>query len=162
MYVTHYQAEAMALSDRILVMKNGVVQQVASPLEVYTRPTNRFVFSFIGLSNFTEMAVTATHMQLDGADAAFPAGCAPDAAIVQAGRGLVASRPNEIDFVDEGGVCGIVERRTFLGELLDYQVRVGQQSVRVQKGRYDRGPQEGENCRLHFLKPLWFPVENAD
>ena len=59
-------------------------------------------------------------------------------------------------------VCGIVERRTFLGELLDYQVRVGQQSVRVQKGRYDRGPQEGENCRLHFLKPLWFPVENAD
>ena len=162
MYVTHYQAEAMALSDRILVMKNGVVQQVASPLEVYTRPTNRFVFSFIGLSNFTEMAVTATHMQLDGADAAFPAGCAPDAAIVQAGRGLVASRPNEIDFVDEGGVCGIVERRTFLGELLDYQVRVGQQSVRVQKGRYDRGPQEGENCRLHFLKPLWFSVESAD
>lgn len=161
MYVTHDQSEAMALSDRILVMKNGVVQQVASPLEVYTRPANRFVFSFIGLSNFTEMAVTATHMQLDGVSAAFPAGCAPDASIVQAGRGVVASRPNEIDFVDEGGVPGIVERRTFLGEQLDYQVRVGEQSVRVQKGRYALGPQEGENCRLHFLKPLWFPVDAA-
>ena len=161
MYVTHDQSEAMALSDRIMVMKNGVVQQVASPLEVYTRPANRFVFSFIGLSNFTEMAVTATHMHLDGVSAAFPAGCVPDDAIVQAGRGVVASRPNEIDFADEGGVPGIVERRTFLGEQLDYQVRVGEQSVRVQKGRYARGPQEGETCRLHFLKPLWFPVDAA-
>lgn len=161
MYVTHDQSEAMALSDRIMVMKNGVVQQVASPLEVYTRPANRFVFSFIGLSNFTEMAVTATHMHLDGVSAAFPAGCVPDDAIVQAGRGVVASRPNEIDFADEGGVPGIVERRTFLGEQLDYQVRVGEQSVRVQKGRYARGPQEGETCRLHFLKPLWFPLDAA-
>ena len=160
MYVTHDQSEAMALSDRILVMKNGVVQQVASPLEVYTRPANRFVFSFIGLSNFTEMAVTPTHMQLEGASAPFPDGCAPDAQIVRAGRGVIASRPNEIDFVDEGGVPGIVERRTFLGEQLDYQIRVGEQSVRVQKGRYARGPQQGEACRLHFLKPLWFPVND--
>ena len=162
MYVTHDQSEAMALSDRILVMKNGVVQQVASPLEVYTRPANRFVFSFIGLSNFTEMAVTATHMQLQGVTAAFPAGCAPDTHIINAGRGIIASRPNEIDFVDEGGVPGVVERRTFLGEQLDYQVRVGEQSVRVQKGRYARGPQQGETCRLHFLKPLWFPVDGQD
>ena len=160
MYVTHDQSEAMALSDRILVMKNGVVQQVASPLEVYTRPANRFVFSFIGLSNFTEMTVTHTHMQLEGVSAPFPDGCAPDAQIVSAGRGVIASRPNEIDFVDDGGVPGIVERRTFLGEQLDYQIRVGEQSVRVQKGRYARGPQQGEACRLHFLKPLWFPVND--
>ena len=160
MYVTHDQSEAMALSDRILVMKNGVVQQVASPLEVYTRPANRFVFSFIGLSNFTDMAVTPTHMQLEGVSAPFPDGCAPDAQIVSAGRGVIASRPNEIDFVDDGGVPGIVERRTFLGEQLDYQIRVGEQSVRVQKGRYARGPQQGEACRLHFLKPLWFPVSS--
>lgn len=162
MYVTHDQSEAMALSDRILVMKNGVVQQVASPLEVYTRPANRFVFSFIGLSNFTEMSVSAAHMQLEGVSAPFPDGCAPDAQIVNAGQGVIASRPNEIDFVDEGGVPGTVERRTFLGEQLDYQVRVGEQSVRVQKGRYDRGPQQGETCRLHFLKPLWFPVNDQE
>ena len=162
MYVTHDQSEAMALSDRILVMKNGVVQQVGSPLEVYTRPANRFVFSFLGLSNFTEISLTPTHMQLEGVSAPFPTGCVPDAQIVSAGRGIIASRPNEIDFVDEGGVPGIVERRTFLGEQLDYQVRVGQQSVRVQKGRYARGPQQGETCRLHFLKPLWFPVSDQE
>ena len=162
MYVTHDQSEAMALSDRILVMKNGVVQQVGSPLEVYTQPANRFVFSFLGLSNFTEISLTPTHMQMEGASAPFPAGCVPDAQIVNAGRGIIASRPNEIDFVDEGGVPGIVERRTFLGEQLDYQVRVGEQSVRVQKGRYARGPQQGETCRLHFLKPLWFPVSDQE
>ena len=162
MYVTHDQSEAMALSDRILVMKNGVVQQIASPLDVYTRPANRFVFSFIGLSNFTDMTVTETCMQMEGVSAPFPAGCVPPAEIIRAGRGTVASRPNEIDFVPEGGVQGVVERRTFLGELLDYQVRVGGQTVRVQKGRYAPGPAEGENCRLHFLKPLWFPTEQGD
>jgi iron(III) transport system ATP-binding protein len=42
----------MALSDRILVMNLGVVQQIDTPLNVYNHPVNRFVFSFIGLSNF--------------------------------------------------------------------------------------------------------------
>lgn len=96
MYVTHDQSGGHGLSDRILVMKNGVVQQVASPLEVYTKPTNRFVFSFIGLSNFTEMAVTATHMLLDGASAPFAVGCAPDAAIVKPGAAWSPAAPTKL------------------------------------------------------------------
>ena len=55
LYVTHDQSEAMALSDRILVMNLGVVQQVDTPLNVYQKPANRFVFGFIGLSNFLEV-----------------------------------------------------------------------------------------------------------
>jgi multiple sugar transport system ATP-binding protein len=47
-YVTHDQIEAMTMGDRIVVMKDGVIQQVADPLTVYSRPTNRFVASFIG------------------------------------------------------------------------------------------------------------------
>lgn len=47
-YVTHDQVEAMTLADRIVVMKDGVVQQVGSPLELYDRPKNRFVAGFIG------------------------------------------------------------------------------------------------------------------
>ena len=54
-YVTHDQAEAMALSDRILVMKLGVVQQIDTPFDVYNKPANKFVFSFIGLSNFLDI-----------------------------------------------------------------------------------------------------------
>jgi len=53
-YVTHDQAEAMALSDRIIVMEAGRVQQVGAPLEIYARPANRFVADFIGRVNFIE------------------------------------------------------------------------------------------------------------
>src|SRR5215469_11762204 len=47
-YVTHDQVEAMTLGDRVVVMKDGVVQQVGEPLELYNRPANRFVAGFIG------------------------------------------------------------------------------------------------------------------
>ena len=47
-YVTHDQTEAMTMADRIVVMKDGVVQQIASPMEIYKHPANKFVASFIG------------------------------------------------------------------------------------------------------------------
>lgn len=56
-YVTHDQAEAMAMSDRIMVMQGGIVQQVGSPQDIYRRPVNRFVASFIGETNLWEGTV---------------------------------------------------------------------------------------------------------
>jgi multiple sugar transport system ATP-binding protein len=58
-YVTHDQVEAMTLGDRVVVMKDGLVQQVGEPLELYGRPVNRFVASFIGspAMNFVEVAI---------------------------------------------------------------------------------------------------------
>ncbi len=47
-YVTHDQVEAMTMGDRIVVMSDGIVQQVGSPLDLYNRPANRFVAGFIG------------------------------------------------------------------------------------------------------------------
>src|SRR5690606_37766886 len=51
-YVTHDQEEALAVSDRIAVMKDGVVQQIGKPHEIYLTPSNKFVASFIGSTNF--------------------------------------------------------------------------------------------------------------
>lgn len=51
-YVTHDQEEALTMSDRIAVMSRGVVQQIGTPVEIYERPSNRFVADFIGESNF--------------------------------------------------------------------------------------------------------------
>src|SRR5262249_42508938 len=51
-YVTHDQTEAMTMSDRVAVFRNGKVEQVGSPLDVYNRPVSRFVGEFIGDSNF--------------------------------------------------------------------------------------------------------------
>ncbi|MCZ2127281.1 MAG: ABC transporter ATP-binding protein [Anaerolineales bacterium] len=53
-YVTHDQEEALTMSDRIAVMSKGKVQQLATPVEIYERPTNKFVADFIGESNFLE------------------------------------------------------------------------------------------------------------
>ena len=70
-YVTHDQVEAMTLGDRVVVMKDGLVQQVGEPLELYASPANRFVASFIGspAMNFAEVAVAASNGAL-GAEAA--------------------------------------------------------------------------------------------
>jgi multiple sugar transport system ATP-binding protein len=59
-YVTHDQVEAMTLGDRVVVMRDGVVQQVGEPLELYNEPTTRFVASFIGSPsmNFATVKVT--------------------------------------------------------------------------------------------------------
>src|SRR5277367_1323304 len=60
-YVTHDQVEAMTLGDRVVVMKDGWVQQVGEPLELYNEPANRFVAGFIGspAMNFADVAVSA-------------------------------------------------------------------------------------------------------
>jgi multiple sugar transport system ATP-binding protein len=60
-YVTHDQVEAMTLGDRIVVMKDGLVQQVGSPLDLYRRPANRFVAGFIGspAMNFIDVRLSA-------------------------------------------------------------------------------------------------------
>ena len=57
-YVTHDQVEAMTLGDRVVVMKDGVVQQVGEPLELYNQPANRFVAGFIGSPAMNFAAVT--------------------------------------------------------------------------------------------------------
>ena len=159
LYVTHDQSEAMALSDRILVMRAGVVQQIGTPLEVYGSPANRFVFEFIGLSCFLQAGLNAAGMQIGGSTYPWPNGVAPPPELVAAGSGLLAARPSEIDFVGEGGVRGMVARKAYLGETIDYRVTVGDAEVRVQKTRRVPGPAVGDQCGLVFSRPHWYPVE---
>jgi iron(III) transport system ATP-binding protein len=161
-YVTHDQAEAMALSDRILVMKNGVVQQVGTPLEIYSQPANKFVFGFIGLSNFLDVRYEAGMALVDGIDEGFAVELlAPSGELASMGRAVLASRPSEIDFTSGEGLRGVVKRRTFLGEIVDYAITVGGQEVRVQKTRRAPGPEQGEACVLHFARPHWYPHQDS-
>ncbi len=158
-YVTHDQAEAMALSDRILVMKLGVVQQIDTPFDVYNKPANKFVFSFIGLSNFLDVVWDSDKAFLRGETAALPANLFPPESMRGSDGLSLASRPSEIDFVsnEEPDVLkGVVSRKAFLGEIVDYQVKVGEQELRIQKGRRTRGPELGENCSLRFSRPFWY------
>jgi putative spermidine/putrescine transport system ATP-binding protein/spermidine/putrescine transport system ATP-binding protein len=58
-FVTHDQEEALTLSDRVAVMRNGVIEQIGAPREIYDRPRSAFVASFLGASNFVEGDVVA-------------------------------------------------------------------------------------------------------
>lgn len=75
-YVTHDQVEAMTLADRIVVMKDGIVQQVGTPLELYDRPANAFVGSFIGSPSMNQIVATIEKdgdgMSLKGDGFSFP------------------------------------------------------------------------------------------
>src|SRR5918999_1819378 len=73
-YVTHDQVEAMTLGDRVVVMKDGLVQQVGEPLELYSRPANRFVASFIGspAMNFVDVTLSERHDALWAETAGLP------------------------------------------------------------------------------------------
>jgi iron(III) transport system ATP-binding protein len=136
-------------------MNLGVVQQVDTPLNVYQKPANRFVFGFIGLSNFLAVHLTGDEIRLNGSNGQLPVP-PPPAELGAGGRAVLASRPSEIDFAAEGGVRGVVKRCAYLGEIIDYRIDVAGQEIRVQKGRRAPGPREGEPCGLVFLKPHWY------
>ncbi|MDR2821120.1 MAG: ABC transporter ATP-binding protein [Desulfovibrio sp.] len=164
-YVTHDQSEAMALSDRILVMRGGVAQQIDTPLNVYNSPANQFVFSFIGLSNFLEVRGEGGAYRLAGGDA-LPAGLAPPPEFAGNARLSLASRPAEIEFDDApdaaAALRGTVVRKSYLGEIIDYLVRLGDQTIRVQKVRHSPGPEQGANCALRLLRPTWYVCADGE
>jgi iron(III) transport system ATP-binding protein len=137
-------------------MKSGVVQQIDTPLNIYNKPANKFVFSFIGLSNFLDILWEDGRGFVRGDGASLPESLLPPEAMRGREALSLASRPSEIDFVSEGGVRGIVSRKAFLGEIIDYQVKIGGQEVRIQKGRRAPGPEVGETCCLSFLHPFWY------
>lgn len=161
-YVTHDQSEAMALSDRILVMKLGVVQQIDSPLDVYNKPKNKFVFSFIGVSSFTNVEWREGKAFVTGATKPLPASMMIPEEMKSETVFNLASRPTEIKFtdaMDSNGVEAKVLRKAFLGEFIDYLVKVGDQDIRVQIGRRDPGPESGETCYIKFLRPFFYKVD---
>ena len=63
-FVTHDQEEALTMSDRVAVMRDGSIHQVGSPVEIYNHPSNRFVADFIGESNFIEAQLISINEQM--------------------------------------------------------------------------------------------------
>ena len=133
-YVTHDQEEAMAISDRIAVMRRGAVAQIGTAEELYRAPRSAFVAQFIGRVNLVEsrvLGVTGGHVAVTlwGASLSVPA-----ADGYAAGQRLsLVLRPESLTLVPETAkaaegeviVPGIVRGRTFLGEKVEYAVEVG-------------------------------------
>lgn len=127
-YVTHDQVEAMALSDRIVVMNQGRIEQIGTPDEIYRRPISRFVADFIGRANFLEARAEAVMddqatVTLLGQTMTISVAGKP-----KTGDTLVAVlRPEALKLrVDPQLQPALVEQAMYLGSEIEYRVRVGQ------------------------------------
>ncbi len=138
--VTHDQTEAMALSDRIVLMRGGKIEQVGAPEEVYSRPDTRFVANFLGKTNL--FAATATDGQIVLKDQSW---AAPTGA---AGPVTVAVRPEKVSVADTG-LPARVTNRTFQGGLWLLEFDTPEGPVLMQRQNIGaRPPATGEAVHL--------------
>ena len=118
-YVTHDQEEALAISDRIAVMKDGVIMQCGTPTEIYAKPQNPFVAGFIGVSNFLECT-----MEKDGlVDIKGELKIKVPVKSDYTGPAKISARPEQL-FFSESGMPGTVQFSTFLGDYVEYEVQL--------------------------------------
>jgi putative spermidine/putrescine transport system ATP-binding protein len=110
-YVTHDQAEAMELGDRVVVMQKGAIAQIGTPREIYFTPRNRFVAEFIGAANIIECQVANGHLML-------PGGRQPIRSEVNLAVAVAMIRPETIQIVEAGSspLSGVVESVSFTGD----------------------------------------------
>jgi spermidine/putrescine transport system ATP-binding protein len=139
-YVTHDQEEALTMSDVIVVMRDGLIQQMGGPTELYERPVNRFVADFIGSSNFMSGTVEALDGTAGGVtvrsdrDLVVRGWVTDPSANLAVGQAVtVVTRPERLEVVprtDHGeaapgwtAVAGRIHQGTYLGDQTEYRVQ---------------------------------------
>jgi iron(III) transport system ATP-binding protein len=156
-YVTHDQVEAMTLSDRIVVMHQGKIEQIGSPTEIYRRPQTRFVADFIGRANFVEGVVRDRRdgqLVLDALGTTLTA-LAPSASLELGTKATLVVRPEMVKIApSQGQVSGKVRRATYLGNVIEYDVEVASQLLALVEHdpRHSTIHSEGQEVGLHFLE----------
>ena len=171
-YVTHDQTEAMARSDRIFLINNGVVQQSGTPDEIYNHPENPFAADFLGKVDFFRGVSENGTIRITDWECSIP--CPEN---IKNGPVLVAVRPENIMLqkkqeetvrkeTDETAfppVRGVLERMYYLGDVTDCRIRTGKALVRaVTDGFSFREFQEGEKITLRVRDFRVFEGDNAE
>ena len=130
-FVTHDQEEANTTADRIAVLKDGEVQQIGAPIELYDSPQNLFVAEFLGMANILEGDI-----KIENNQALFAGGDGISIALndtdVEGSRHIMF-RPQNLTICeptkDSTNLRGVVNKREFLGNLVRYEIGIGQQSI---------------------------------
>jgi iron(III) transport system ATP-binding protein len=142
-YVTHDQAEAMAMSDRVAVIQHGKIQQFAPPRKVYEQPANHSVADFMGLvnllkGNLAAVGTSSTRSTVRISET-WSVGAYTAVGLTPGEDVTLVIRPEDISLLpasakgsDSGLALGKVTARTYLGSVIDYRVEVEGQPLRVQ------------------------------
>lgn len=128
-YVTHDQEEALTMSDRVIVMNNGVIEQVGTPEDIYNEPVNAFVADFIGEANILngtmidDCRIKILDKELVCVDKGFGKNTPVDVVI----------RPEDIEITapEDGQLTGIVEKSTFKGVHYEMSVKCGKCEILI-------------------------------
>lgn len=143
-YVTHDQEEAMMLSDTIVVLKDGVIQHVGTPEDIYNEPNNAFVADFIGESNILPGRYLGSE-RVEFAGATFD--CLPHPFAANDTVDVVV-RPEDIELVKSGGqISGSVISSVFMG--VHYDIRIADDNGNTWLIQSTKTP--GEGNRAHFF-----------
>jgi putative spermidine/putrescine transport system ATP-binding protein len=122
LFVTHDQEEALAVADRVAVMREGNIEQIGTPEELYTAPTSAFVANFVGLSNQVPAEVDGNLAMVHGKKLKLINGPQPDGPVV------AFVRPEDIE-IGASGIAATVLTSSFLGSLRRTQLRLDDDSV---------------------------------
>ena len=166
-YVTHDQTEAMALSDRLIVFRNGAVEQEGVPLDVYFNPQTAFVADFMGLANL--LKGKCVHKEADGLVVDTSIGrirCAGAGEIVAGDPVIVCLRPERLRLGmppgESDGFEGSIIRRAHLGETVDYTIRVKDEDLRIRSIPSAELPSEGTVRVSLDGQPVAVPFEELE
>ncbi|MBF4805924.1 MAG: ABC transporter ATP-binding protein, partial [Pseudoleptotrichia goodfellowii] len=158
-YVTHDQIEAMTMSDRIVLINKGEIQQIGTPQEIYSRPNNIFVANFVGKVDFIKGKVQDGNILLNGSDDQ----TLPNKSDLN-GNVIVAIRPENVILSDDGEIKGKVFSKFYLGDCNDLRVEVGNGNilrVTARASTYDT-LKVGEEVRLKVLDYFIFEDDGED
>ena len=164
-YVTHDQSEAMSISDKIILMRKGIIEQMGTPHEIYYHPVNEFVADFIGECNFLPCKVQGKengviHVDVDGAKAAVES----DFDVQKGEKCKIVLRPEAIAISEKGMIPCRVVLSCFMGSYQNYHVMVGDTLVKIA----DNCPVNkrvfsvGENAYISFEKECAHLLRQTD
>ena len=136
LYVTHDQSEAMAISDRVVIMKDGIICQQGTPTEIYEQPSSRFVANFIGKANFIDgtykgRSGNAALVMVCGKTFTIPAPGKMEG-IADGGACCLAVRPESVLLGKEGALGGVISRATYYGAKVEYEVMMQDKPIIVE------------------------------
>ncbi len=131
-YVTHDQSEAMSISDKIIIMSKGKVEQIGSPREIYYHPASRFVADFIGEANFLKAKVLSEEGEKAMISVAGKEFQVNNFAGAHSGdEATLVIRPEGAILSEQGILEGLVTLSTFMGSYQYYQIMVGDMEIQI-------------------------------
>jgi iron(III) transport system ATP-binding protein len=161
-YVTHDQVEAMAISDKVVIMNKGIIEQIGSPYDIYTYPNNRFVAYFMGKANFitTKVLVAdADFLEVQIAGQSLRLKPNPLLSLTQGMEVCCMIRPEFIHINPGGKFRAMVKQASYFGNMVEYTVELGGETLLLEDNVRNNGIiREGSSVNIALDENLVRPL----